>query len=274
MTTYAAGGYVAAPPTSAPYRAGPATPSMVADQLDALLGEHLMPLRVRSADGDASHLAAFRLTVPSTALLSTFVRGGARLLLVCSQISAGMEDVLEFLLQPGWQVDVLRAEVFTEPDGRRVVELSPVARSVVPQRIVDSPAWARGLDPDPFPAPFDPTPLARPVPLIVPPSFAVPLTQLDTDAPDPLLAAVAAALAGPAVLVWAPEGAAECLEALLHEDGIVELADGRQYGDVETATRAVSGLRGPLDAWQVWHVDSPSGPTLADLAAGSFPGQF
>src|SRR5665648_1131593 len=125
-----------------------------------------------------------------------------------------MEDVLEFLLQPGWQVDVLRAEVFTEPDGRRVVELSPVARSVVPQRIVDSPAWARGLDPDPFPAPFDPTPLTRPVPLIVPPSFAVPLTQLDTDAPDPLLAAVAAALAGPAVLVWAPEGAAECLEAL------------------------------------------------------------
>src|SRR5665648_230707 len=230
MTTYAAGGYVAVPPTSAPSQAGPATPSMVADQLDALLGEHLMPLRVRSADADephllavdasgqpvvveivalldeeaairalrhagraarmstrdlaqayrggadryASHLAAFRLTVPSTALLSTFVRGGARLLLVCSQISAGMEDVLEFLLQPGWQVDVLRAEVFTEPDGRRVVEL----------------------------------------------------------------------------------------------------ADGRQYGDVETATRAVSGLRGPLDAWQVWHVDSPSGPTLADLAAESFPGQF
>jgi len=76
------------------------------------------------------------------------------------------------------------------------------------------------------------------------------------------------------VLVWAPEGAAECFEALLHEDGIVELADGRQYGDVETAARAVSGLHGPLDAWQVWHVDSPSGPTLADLAARSFPGQF
>src|SRR5665647_3153060 len=172
MTTYAAGGYVAAPPTSASYPAGPATPSMVVDQLDALLGEHLMPLRVRSAGADephllavdasgqpvvveivalldeeaairalrhagraarmstrdlaqaysggadryASHLAAFRLTVPSTALLSTFVRGGARLLLVCSHISAGMEDVLEFLLQPGWQVDVLRAEVVTEPD--------------------------------------------------------------------------------------------------------------------------------------------------------------
>jgi len=390
MTTYAAGGYVAAPPTPAPYQAGPATPSMVADQLDALLGEHLMPLRVRSAGADephllavdasgqpvvveivalldeeaairalrhagraarmstrdlaqaysggadryASHLAAFRLTVPSTALLSTFVRGGARLLLVCSHISSGMEDVLEFLLQPGWQVDVLRAEVVTEPDGRRVVELSPVARSVVPQRIVDSPAWARGLDPDPFPAPFDPTPLyrtraewpqpaplreapidalpewssaraaarsdwppedssamagwsstadvreptwsplSRPAPLIVPPSFAVPLAHLDTDVPDPLLAAVAAALAGPSVLVWASEGAAECFEALLHEDGIVELADGRQYGDVETAARAVSGLHGPLDAWQVWHVDSPSGPTLADLAARSFPGQF
>src|SRR5450830_1508364 len=262
MTTYAAGGYVAAPPTPAPYQAGPATPSMVADQLDALLGEHLMPLRVRSAGADepyllavdasgqpvvveivalldeeaairalrhagraarmstrdlaqaysggadryASHLAAFRLTVPSTALLSTFVRGGARLLLVCSHISAGMEDVLEFLLQPGWQVDVLRAEVVTEPDGRRVVELSPVARSVVPQRIVDSPARAAARSDWP---PEDSSamagwsstadvrepawsPLSRPAPLIVPPSFAVPLAQLDTDVPDPLLAAVAA----------------------------------------------------------------------------------
>lgn len=188
---------------------------MVADQLDALLGEHLMPLRVRAADEDAPHLlavdasgepvvveivavlnedavvralrhagqasrmstaelaaaysggadrfamhlAAFRLTVPATALLSTMVRGGARLLLVCSHVAPGMADVLEFLLQPGWQVDVLRAEVVGQPDGSRVVELSPVSRSEPPQRSVERPPWARDAYPEPDL--FDPTPLFR-----------------------------------------------------------------------------------------------------------------
>lgn len=144
-------------PTQAPGRQAPPQ-AMVADQLDALLGEHLMPLRARTPGRDepyllavdasgqpvvvevvavldedavmtalrhagraarmstrdlaeaysggperfASHLAAFRLTVPTTALLSTFVRGGARLLLVCSHVSPGAADVLEFLLQPRW----------------------------------------------------------------------------------------------------------------------------------------------------------------------------
>ncbi|KGM15018.1 hypothetical protein N867_12880, partial [Actinotalea fermentans ATCC 43279 = JCM 9966 = DSM 3133] len=187
---------------------------MVADQLDALLGEHLMPLRARTpgrdepyllavdasgqpvvvevvaildedavmaalrhagraarmttrdlaeaysggADRFASHLAAFRLTVPATALLSTFVRGGARLLLVCSHVSAGAADVLEFLLQPRYQVDVLRAQVVTEPDGQRVVELSPVARPTPPRRDFELPPWAEPERPDPL---FDPTPLFR-----------------------------------------------------------------------------------------------------------------
>jgi hypothetical protein len=402
---------------------------MVVDQLDALLGEHLMPLRARrpgadephllavdasgqpvvveivavlddeaairalrhaghaakmstrdlaqaytgGADRFATHLAAFRLTVPSTALLSTFVRGGARLLLVCSHISPGMDDVLEFLLQPGWQVDVLHAQVVVEPDGNRVVELSPVSRSTPPQRAVD-PLERRH---DPFEEPFDPTPLyrvqrrpdpelyrpvppatpepappvswsstptrpvwptertvdwseqwpggapsvepswPRPVPRptarpasrgasaaapqpavraprqsawapqapawpaprpaarpVVPPAFAVPYNDVQPTAPDPVLAAVAATLQAPAVLVWCPQGATECYESLLHADGTLEMADGSLYWDVESATRAISGLTGPLDAWQAWHVDSLAGSTLAVLAERAFPGQF
>jgi len=427
MQTYAADGRTApyVPTVPAP---APATPSMVADQLDALLGEHLMPLRVRSGNEDAphllavdasgepvvveimalldeeavlralrhagraarmstadlaasygggaerfaAHLAAFRLTVPSTALLSTFVRGGARLLLVCSHIAPGMEDVLEFLLQPGWQVDVLRAEVVGQPDGSRVVELSPVSRSAPPERAVDRPSWARDVPPPP--EEFDPTPLfrarvaesrnaslapapaaparpaattpapvwstptappvrldpapvgpapidtvpgrpprrpsqviapalaeprqgwpwppdspaelleqtnptwgapaRRPAPLVVPPSFAVPVSALDSERPDPALAAVADVLDGPVVLVWCPLWATECYEALLHTDGTLETADGSRYGDVETMTRAISGYTGPLDAWQAWHVDSPAGPSLAALAAEVFPDQF
>jgi hypothetical protein len=389
MTTYANGGYQAASPALAD-RAGPATPSMVADQLDALLGEHLMPLRVRQGSEDephllavdasgepvvveivalldeeaaitalrhagraarmstvdlaraysggaerfAVHLSAFRLTVPSTALLSTLVRGGSRLLLVCSHIAPGVEDVLEFLLQPGWQVDVLRAEVVAQPDGSRVVELSPVSRSAAPDRTFEPAPWGHGHSDEPSdpygrdpqaawsaptaaPVPIDLNPrwsgradtaysagplmagsrpgwsswppddaselleqtnptwaAARPAPIVVPPSFAIPVTSLETEGPDPALAAVASVLDGPVVLVWCPPGAPECYEALLHTDGMIELADGSFFGDVDSVSRAISDFQGPLDTWEAWRIDSPGGPTLAELAEELFPGEF
>src|SRR5690606_33095303 len=125
--------------------------SVVADHLDALLGEHLLPLHIRQGEQDdpyllavdaagqpvvvevvpvldeetvlralryagraarlstqdlariyrggqdhfTAHLAAFRETVPVTSLLSTTVRSGSRLLLVCSEIAEGMDDVVE-----------------------------------------------------------------------------------------------------------------------------------------------------------------------------------
>ena len=404
--------------TSPPSRVTPPQ-AMVADQLDALLGEHLMPLRARTPGHDepyllavdasgqpvvvevvavldeeavltalrhagraarmstkdlaeaysggaarfASHLAAFRLTVPATALLSTFVRGGARLLLVCSHVSPGAADVLEFLLQPRWQVDVLRAQVVTEPDGQRVVELSPVAHPTPPRRDFELPPWAEADRPDPL---FDPTPLfratprpqvdrraprqqrwddlrygdpryaghdderglvggrrhddppgdpwerqqddrwappappapravapapvavpvpaatpapeprpaqVRPAPAVVPPSYAVRVGSRQPEPADPVLVALADALEGPAPLIWCPD-AGVCFEATLCPGGFVELANGSRYGDVETATRAISGVDGPLDAWQVWHIDSPTGPTLAELAEAVFPDQF
>lgn len=379
---------------SYPTVATPATPRypvspqpMVADQLDALLGEHLMPLRARTPGRDepyllavdasgqpvvvevvavldedavvnalrhagraarmstrdlaeaysgganrfASHLAAFRLTVPTTALLSTFVRGGARLLLVCSHVSPGVADVLEFLLAPGWQVDVLRAQVVTEPDGQRVVELSPVARPTPPRREFDPPPWAREhvdplFDPTPVfrsvpvrrarngapaveelaplrapasgspsaqpsdllrpsrsapapePAPAPEARPARPAPVVVAPSFAVPLTTVQAPpAPpvvDPVLAALAEVLEGPVPLVWCPDQSGSCFEAMLRADGMVELGDGTHFGDLEAATRAVSGVTGPLDVWNLWRADSASGPTLAELATVVFPDQF
>lgn len=391
-------------PPQAPSRQAPPQ-AMVADQLDALLGEHLLPLRARTpgrdepyllavdasgqpvivevvavldeeavltalrragraarmntrdlaeayaggADRFASHLAAFRLTVPATALLSTFVRGGARLLLVCSHVSSGAADVLEFLLQPGWQVDVLRAQVVTEPGGQRVVELSPVARPTPPRREFEVPPWAEPEQPDPM---FDPTPVfrstpmpyadprtasrqqrwddlrhdgarydeahdrrnpgrrysdprqdpwerryedlrtpasspvqrvaapvvtpptpPRPAPAVVPPSYATRMAGVAHEPADPVLVALADALDGPAPLVWCPD-AGVCFEATLRTDGFVELANGSLFGDIEAATRAISGVVGPLDVWQVWHVDSATGPTLADLASAVFPDQF
>lgn len=63
-------------------------------------------------------------------------------------------------------------------------------------------------------------------------------------------------------------------EATLRADGFVELANGSRFGDIEEATRAISGETGPLDVWQLWHVDSATGPTLAQLAEAVFPEQF
>ncbi|KGM12979.1 hypothetical protein N869_17045, partial [Cellulomonas bogoriensis 69B4 = DSM 16987] len=170
---------------------GPETSSVVADHLDALLGEQLLPLRAREAGADephllavdaagqpvvvevvavldreaclralryagqaarlstfdlaqayqggpdrfAAHLAAFRQTVPASALLSpSTVGAGARLLLVCSEIAPDVEDVIEFLLQPGWQVELLQVGIIEGADGRRIVDVSPVTRTPPPRR--------------------------------------------------------------------------------------------------------------------------------------------
>lgn len=167
--------------------------SMLADHLDTLLGEHLLPLRIRQADEDAPyllavdasgqpvvvevvalldevavmralryagraagmstqdlaaaysggaqsfarHLAAFRETVPATALLSTSVRGGSRLLLVCSELDDGMDDVVDFLLQPGAQIEVLQVGVIAGADGARIVDVSPLRRSSPARRAME-----------------------------------------------------------------------------------------------------------------------------------------
>lgn len=169
------------------------TTSMVADHLDSLLGEQLLPLRTRQGDADepyllavdaagqpvvvevvavldeaacirsmrhagraarlstqdlarayrggpekyAEHLAAFRETVPVTALLSPSVRGGARLLLVCSDVAESAADVVEFMLQPGWQIEILQVGVLHDALGRRIVDVSPVVRTPPPRRAME-----------------------------------------------------------------------------------------------------------------------------------------
>lgn len=177
----------------APSAFGPAASSMVAEHLDTLLGEQLLPLRIRRGDEDepyllavdaagqpvvvevvavldevavlralrytgraatlstqelaqayqggaehfTSHLAAFRETVPATTLLSTTVRAGARLLLVCSALGDGMDEIVEFLLQPAWQVEILQVGVIQGADGTRIVDVSPLTRMPPPRRAME-----------------------------------------------------------------------------------------------------------------------------------------
>ncbi|NCT91886.1 hypothetical protein GXB85_13120 [Cellulomonas sp. APG4] len=171
------------PPTRE--RFGAEAPDMVAEHLDALLGEQLLPVRTRQGGEDApyllavdaaglpvvvevvpvldeaagtralrhagraarmtngeiaaayhagperfaEHLARFRGQVPASALTPAQPRVGARLLLVCSEVTPAMQDVAEFLLQPGWQVEILQVGVLHDDEGRRIVDVSPLVRT-------------------------------------------------------------------------------------------------------------------------------------------------
>ena len=171
-------------------RTGSEPRGVLGEGLDALLAEHLLPLRTRDGNGDEPYLLAvdasgqpvvvevvpvldevallqalrhtgraarlstseiarayragadrftadleaFRQTVPVTSLLSTTVNGGARLLLVCGDVGPGMRDVIEFLLQPGCQVDVLRVGLIQGADGNRILDVSSLTREAPARR--------------------------------------------------------------------------------------------------------------------------------------------
>lgn len=195
----------------------------------------------------AVDLAAFRLTAPSTALLPTFVRGGARLVLVCAHVAEDMADVVEFLLQPGWQVDVLRVEISHDVAGRRIVDVAPLVR--VPPRRPPRRADLRVV-------PTRPT--------VTPPPFAVPAGPVRSRLrPDPRLVALAEDR-GTQALVWSRQRRGEHVEAVLCADGTIELADGSRHEDPDAAARAAGGSHA-VDGWRVWRVGSASGPALADM---------
>lgn len=430
---------------------GPATSPLsreasgvLAEHLDTLLGERLLPLRLRAGDEDepyllavdaagqpvvveivavldevavlralrhagraagmsaqdlasayrggatrfAAHLAAFRASVPATTLLPTTVRSGARLLLVCSAIADGIQDVVEFLLQPGWQVDILQVAVVPGADGARIVDVHPLTRTPPPRRALEpttlrvvhqervvrpddaASPWAarpsatgqphhgprlstppagealpghhgpRGQRPATQPQQMLRPDPARRMPAVVPPAFAVraatpaggvpslggpaPVVVADAhrgggddaarpgpqvpgrtapddahvatpaseapaptslpyaftgvapatadDGPHPDLALVAAYLRAPAALVWSRERRGELYEAMLHEDGWLELADGSRFRDPDAAAEAVSLAETHVDGWSVWRLDRPTGRSLAELrdrAAGT-----
>lgn len=328
----------------------------VGDQLDALLGEHLLPVRTRTPGSDephllavdasgrpvvvevvgrldeaaclralthagqaakmsaaemaavysggarsfGPHLEAFRRTVSPSSLVRPSTGGGARLLVVCTEIAPEIDDVLEFLVQPGHHVEVLRVRVTADPAGGRLVDVVPVDRSVPVHE-------AAGLRPDDLPvrrrdrrADPAPEPTAPPRPTVVPPPFAVravpdaPTTVPATgpvarnepiavvpgpgfpstttseyrrQGPDPRLAEIAARREGPTPLVWVRRRRGERYEAVLHTDGAVETR-GKRFGDPDRAAAFASGGT-VVDGWSVWRVGDENGPSLGDLTRES-----
>lgn len=81
--------------------------------------------------------------------------------------------------------------------------------------------------------------------------------------PDGRLAALAAEIGEPMALVWARRRRGVSYEALLHPDGVIELADGSRHTDPDTAASVVSGSQVPVDGWSVWRLEG-DGPSLRE----------
>jgi len=97
--------------------------------------------------------AMFLARVPSLGATQPHVRtGGVRLVLVCASAALTTVDALDFLRQPGMQVDVFRLGVVRAPDGRRYVDVSPLG---------DSARGPRGMESMPSAASSASSPSAR-----------------------------------------------------------------------------------------------------------------
>ncbi len=108
----------------------------------------------------ATDLVAFRENVPVAVAHSAARHAGARLLLVCSEVAENVVDAVEFLRQPGRQVEVLQVGVLRGADGRRFLDVSPLIPLVPRRRAVEPAALHMVTAPE---APAPPTPQAPPV---------------------------------------------------------------------------------------------------------------
>ncbi|GAA1994634.1 hypothetical protein GCM10009718_35660 [Isoptericola halotolerans] len=82
------------------------------------------------------------------------------------------------------------------------------------------------------------------------------------------LIALASTLHRPTRLVWSRPRRRQHFEAVLHPDGVIELADGGRFQHPDHAASAASGT--PTDdGWNVWHL-APDGPSLLDAYRARF----
>jgi hypothetical protein len=114
-----------------------------------------------------SDYAAFRDQVPFARPAE--LRYGTRLVLVCSEVAAESMDTLAAVRGPGWPVRVLQVGVVRGPDGRRLLDVSPLAEYEAARRPAEptSLRLVHGAQPGVVPVPI-PLDDERPEPPFIP----------------------------------------------------------------------------------------------------------
>jgi hypothetical protein len=87
---------------------------------------------------------------------------------------------------------------------------------------------------------------------------------VSTEGPLRELAALAAAVRAPAMLVWVRERRGQRLEATLRTDGMIQLPDGAVFADPDVAAARAVNAEGLVDGWRAWRLGD-GGPTLAEV---------
>lgn len=251
----------------------------------------------------ATDLVAFRENVPVAAVHAAARHAGARLLLVCSEVAENAVDAVEFLRQTGRQVQVLQVGVVQGADGRRYVDVSPLASQVPARRAVEPSALefvheseadvdgagheGPGAGPSagavapigtfpsvlPIPVGRIPAPrVASAVPAAATPSTAAASSTAATPAvvgqaapaPDPMLAELGRELAVATTLVWTRRRRGLRLVATLRVDGLIQLPGGELFAEPDAAAAAAADSEYTIDGWRVWRLGD-DGPTLDDV---------
>ncbi|MDM7855343.1 restriction system modified-DNA reader domain-containing protein [Cellulomonas alba] len=160
----------------------------------------------------------------------------------------------------------------------------PVAPASVAWTALDAPAGS-------FPAPLGTSATSLPLPLPPAPARAEPerpaaeqvrpaaepaaappgappersSTTGNDGLPVPELATLAKRRRAITTLVWYRERRDQRLVALLRQDGLIQLPDGRTYADPDLAAAAAAGSLARIDGWRSWRMGD-GGPTLAEAA--------
>jgi hypothetical protein len=149
-----------------------------------------------------------------------------------------------------------RPEAFVPPTvpaaPRPAAATAPRAEPVAAPSALDAPLTA--------PAPAAPAPGA--------PAPAVP--AMDDGRPLPELTTLAKRRRAITTLVWHRERRNQRLVAMLRQDGLIQLPDGRAYADPDLAAAAAAGSVARIDGWRSWRMGD-GGPTLAEAAGVTTP---
>jgi len=94
----------------------------------------------------------------------------------------------------------------------------------------------------------------------------IPVADVSGEVVDPIyrdLRVLCAEISEAVPMVWVRERRGESHEAMLHPEGVIEVAGGARYRSPSKAATAVSGSMSQVDGWSAWRFGD-NGPTLAE----------